>query len=220
MKKCILIRTHINRPIGLFYEIMTDTKEKILESAFVLFLKKNYSGVSMSDLQRHTKLSRGAIYHHFKSKEEIQCQVIDLYFFPALKTMSISNVSDFQEPLKEAIQLTIDKRVSFMNRLQKINSEQLDDFHFFKLAFQADEFYPNFKEKIYKLKQKEEQIWKQILTLAIKKKEIKKEINIEDTAKLLMIIPEGLGVNNSFKSGLTKIDLKKAYMQLYNLIKK
>ncbi len=199
---------------------MIDTKEKILERAFILFLKKNYSGVSMSDLQKQTQLSRGAIYHHFKSKEEIQCQVIDLYFFPALKTMSVLNVSDLKEPLKEAIQMTIDKRTSFINKLQKINSENLDDFNFFKLAFQADEFYPNFKEKIYKLKQKEEQTWKQILTLAVQKNEIKQDLNIEDTAKLLLIIPEGLGINRSFKSGLTKKDLKKTYMQLYNLIKK
>ncbi len=197
---------------------MIDTKEKILDSAFVLFLKKNYNGVSMSDLQKYTKLSRGAIYHHFKSKEEILCQVIDLYFFPALKTMSVSNIGDFEEPLKEAIQVTINKRVSFINKLQQINSENLDDFHFFKLAFQADEFYPNFKEKIGKLKKKEEEVWRQILKLAVQKQEIKEDINIDNITKLLMIIPEGLGVNNSFSSRLTKEDLTKTYFEIYKLI--
>ncbi len=182
---------------------MVDTKEKILESAFVLFLKKNYNGVSMSDLQTCTRLSRGAIYHHFKSKEEILCQVIDLYFFPALKTMSVSNIGDFEKPLKEAIQLTIEKRTSFIDKLQQINSENLDDFHFFKLAFQADEFYPNFKEKIGELKKKEEDIWRQILELAVQKQEIRENINIDNITQLLMIIPEGLGVNSSFSSRLT-----------------
>lgn len=198
---------------------MIDTKQKILESAFILFLTKNYSSVSMSDLQKHSNLSRGAIYHHFKSKEEIQCKVIDLYFFPALKTMGISNASDYDKPLIHSIELTLDKRASFMTKLQQINSENLDDFHFFKLAFQADEFYPNFKNKINKLKQKEEKTWIEILKLAVQKKEIRQDVNITDTAKLLMIIPDGMGINSSFNSRLTKEALKKVYMQFYNLIR-
>ncbi len=174
----------------------------------------------MTDLQKHTKLSRGAIYHHFKSKEEIQCKVIDLYLLPALKTMNIPNINTFKQPLKESIKLSLEKRASFILKLQKINNENLNDFYFYKLAFQADEFYPGFREKIQELKQVEEKTWIKVLNFAIQKKEIKQDINIEDAAKMLIIIPQGLGIDTSIDaSSLTFDALKRIYMLFYDLIK-
>ena len=57
-----------------------ETKEKIIETAFKIFLDKGFSNCSMSDLVNETKLSKGAFYHHFKSKEDLYKSVIDTYF--------------------------------------------------------------------------------------------------------------------------------------------
>lgn len=55
-----------------------ETVNLILEVAFRLFMEKGYEHTSIQDIIDHLGgLSKGAIYHHFKSKEEILVGVTD-----------------------------------------------------------------------------------------------------------------------------------------------
>lgn len=47
------------------------TVKLILDVATRLFIEKGYDATSLQDIINDTKLSKGAIYHHFASKEEI-----------------------------------------------------------------------------------------------------------------------------------------------------
>lgn len=48
-----------------------ETVRLILDTAARLFTEKGYDSTSLQDIINDTKLSKGAIYHHFASKEEI-----------------------------------------------------------------------------------------------------------------------------------------------------
>lgn len=55
-----------------------ETVNLILDVAFRLFMEKGYEHTSIQDIIDHLGgLSKGAIYHHFKSKEEILMAVTD-----------------------------------------------------------------------------------------------------------------------------------------------
>lgn len=55
-----------------------ETVNLILDVAFRLFLEKGYEHTSIQDIINHLGgLSKGAIYHHFKSKEDILIAVTD-----------------------------------------------------------------------------------------------------------------------------------------------
>ncbi len=55
-----------------------ETVQLILDVAFRLFMEKGYEHTSIQDiLDQLGGLSKGAIYHHFKSKEDILTAVID-----------------------------------------------------------------------------------------------------------------------------------------------
>lgn len=55
-----------------------ETVQLILDVAFRLFMEKGYEQTSIQDIIGHLGgLSKGAIYHHFKSKEDILSAVID-----------------------------------------------------------------------------------------------------------------------------------------------
>jgi len=55
-----------------------ETVNLILEVAFRLFMEKGYEHTSIQDIIDHLGgLSKGAIYHHFKSKEDILIAVTD-----------------------------------------------------------------------------------------------------------------------------------------------
>ena len=62
-----------------------ETVRSILDVSFRLFMEKGYEHTSIQDILDHLGgLSKGAIYHHFKSKEDILVAVAD-------KMMSESN---------------------------------------------------------------------------------------------------------------------------------
>lgn len=48
-----------------------DTKENILQKALDLFSRRGYEAVSMSDIAGEIGITKGALYRHYASKEEI-----------------------------------------------------------------------------------------------------------------------------------------------------
>lgn len=56
------------------------TVEKIIDAAIQMFLEKGYDGTSMQDIVKVLGMSKGAIYHHFKSKEELFEKAILAYY--------------------------------------------------------------------------------------------------------------------------------------------
>ncbi len=51
-------------------------RQQLLEAARVQFIKKGYRATTTDAIARQTGLTKGALYFHFKSKEEIFCELI------------------------------------------------------------------------------------------------------------------------------------------------
>lgn len=47
------------------------TRNKILQSALLLFVEKGFFKTSMPDLVQHSGVSNGSIYYHFKDKQQV-----------------------------------------------------------------------------------------------------------------------------------------------------
>lgn len=56
------------------------TREAILEQSVVLFNRKGFTGVSLSDIMEATGLQKGGIYNHFESKEALAVAAFDYGF--------------------------------------------------------------------------------------------------------------------------------------------
>lgn len=50
--------------------------QRILDAAAELFIKHSYSDVSMNQIAAAAELTKGAIYHHFSSKEDIYLEML------------------------------------------------------------------------------------------------------------------------------------------------
>ena len=55
----------------------TLTKQFVIEKSAILFNQKGFAGTSMQDIMAATGLSKGAIYGHFKTKEDIALAAFD-----------------------------------------------------------------------------------------------------------------------------------------------
>lgn len=84
------------------------TVEKILDVAQHLFLEKGYDNTTIQDIVDHLDgLSKGAVYHHFKSKEEIMDAVSDRMFSSNNPFEKVRNRTDLNglQKLREVIRL-------------------------------------------------------------------------------------------------------------------
>lgn len=57
-----------------------ETERKILDVARKLFTEKGYDHTTIQDIVDGLGMSKGAVYHHFKSKEAIYDRITDLYY--------------------------------------------------------------------------------------------------------------------------------------------
>lgn len=54
-----------------------DTKERILETALELFAQSGYLGTSMNDIAEKLGITKGALYKHYTSKQEILDSIVE-----------------------------------------------------------------------------------------------------------------------------------------------
>jgi AcrR family transcriptional regulator len=55
------------------------TKEKLLESGIKLFMEKGFKGTTIEDITDASKISKGAFYWHFASKNDLLASIMDKY---------------------------------------------------------------------------------------------------------------------------------------------
>lgn len=84
------------------------TEGRILDVAQRLFLEKGYENTTIQDIVNELGgLTKGAVYHHFKSKEEIMDAVGDRMFFENNPFEAVKERSDLNglQKLREVIRL-------------------------------------------------------------------------------------------------------------------
>ena len=84
------------------------TVERILDVSQRLFLEKGYENTSIQDIVDELGgLTKGAVYHHFKSKEEIMDAVGDRMFFSNNPFEAVRGRTDLNglQKLREAVRL-------------------------------------------------------------------------------------------------------------------
>jgi AcrR family transcriptional regulator len=74
-------------------DIIQNTKEEIVNVARKLFSEYTYLGVSMSDIAQKINITKGALYYHFTSKNEIYKKVLD-EVFTSLNTAVIESLDE------------------------------------------------------------------------------------------------------------------------------
>ncbi len=58
-------------------EAPVDSRQEILRTAARLFQQRGYDATSMNDVAAALKLSKGGLYHHFQSKDEILFEIMN-----------------------------------------------------------------------------------------------------------------------------------------------
>lgn len=73
-----------------------DTKERILETALELFAQSGYLGTSMSDIAKELGITKGALYKHYTSKQEILNSIVE-----RMNKMDYERAEEYEMPESE-----------------------------------------------------------------------------------------------------------------------
>ena len=83
-----------------------DTKSRIMEESFKLFLKKGFVDVSLNEIRKASNITTGGFYYHFDSKDTLLVAVIEKYIFNYFNS-TILQIRDFEGTPKEKLKTVI-----------------------------------------------------------------------------------------------------------------
>jgi AcrR family transcriptional regulator len=82
-----------------------ETKMMILQKAFELIYKNGYQSTSIDVIIASTKVTKGAFFYHFKSKDEMGLAVINEVMLPAMHQALVTPLSNSSNPSKDIYNL-------------------------------------------------------------------------------------------------------------------
>jgi len=175
------------------------TKQYIIEKTAPVFNKKGYAGTSLNDIIDQTGLTKGSIYGNFENKDEVALAAFE------------HNVNKVSALFKEEIQ----KQNTIKEKLlvYPLQYEKFLKYPFpeggcpiLNTAIEADDTHPLLRAKALSAFSN----WKNAIIRLIEKgkekKEIKKNVNAEETAIAIIALIEG-GIM------LTKLTGKTSYIK-------
>jgi TetR/AcrR family transcriptional regulator, cholesterol catabolism regulator len=129
-------------------ETVVDSRQEILGTAARLFQQRGYDATSMNDVAAALKLSKGGLYHHFQSKDEILFEIMNhaMQITEERVLNPVRGIADPEQRLRALIRLHIEVVLSPRDReitvmlhenhplppplRKRINSRKKDYIHF------------------------------------------------------------------------------------------
>jgi len=129
-------------------ETVVDSRQEILRTAARLFQQRGYDATSMNDVAAALKLSKGGLYHHFQSKDEILFEIMNhaMEITDERVLNPVRAIADPEDRLRALIRLHIevvlsprDREITVMlhenhplppSLRKRINSRKKDYIHF------------------------------------------------------------------------------------------
>ena len=71
-----------------------ESKIHILNTALAVFAEKGFAKASMNDIVRASGLSKGGVYWHFKSKDDLIAAIFDQFFLEQLALLDVMLAGD------------------------------------------------------------------------------------------------------------------------------
>ena len=196
-------------------------KEELFSAAFRLFILHGYDGVSFSDIEKATGMSRGAIFHYVDTKQELFRQVIEMFVIDKqsidmkIKYGKDPSLHDFIGAYAQGVKRT-------MKEVRQIIGEDvsmaLGSRAYLNIIQQVATLVPDLFKLYQQCMDREQQVWQQVITRAIERKEIQPEIDAELLAQTFISLFYGRAYRDSLSNGLDADLLKRQMLQLYEVI--
>jgi TetR/AcrR family transcriptional regulator, transcriptional repressor for nem operon len=200
---------------------MKDTKKHIMEVTLKLFLQKSYKEVTLKEIVEKTKLSKGAFYHYFDSKEKLFTEIIDMYFNAFMSVdYSKLNRGNLYEFYTDYMKYLLEEMKNLSDDLGINTAVKTTNFYF--LVFDAMKIIPGFRKKLITMHESELKVWENIVKKSRESGEIKSSMTDQQIAKIFVRAADGIGIHLILFGMVDQIEseLLDVWDAFYNSIKK
>ena len=196
-------------------------KEELFSAAFRLFILHGYDGVSFSDIEKATGMSRGAIFHYVDTKQDLFRQVIKMFVIDKqsidmkIKYGKDSSLHDFIDAYVKGVKRTM-KEVKHL--IGDDVSTAVCSRAYLNIIQQVASILPDLFMSYQQCMDKEQQVWQQVITRAIERREVQSGIDVDLLAQTFSTLFYGRAYRDSLTKVLDANLLKCQMLQLYELI--
>jgi TetR/AcrR family transcriptional repressor of nem operon len=84
----------------------TETRERILAAAEPLILRRGFTGTSLDDIVKATRLTKGAFFHHFKDKADLARALVERYArndYELFEQFAAQAEAEHDDPLEQTL---------------------------------------------------------------------------------------------------------------------
>lgn len=168
----------------------TDSKEHILRTTFYLLLTKGYDGVSISDIQRETGLSRGLLYHYYGSKEELfrvagERFLVDLFLIDS----TVTERYDLAEMIPYVVRRY---REIYANWVDYPDSSKITMANYDFLIYQMIARETRVADRYAAMRGRELAIWTEVAERALQRGEIRSVLTAGQVARHFVTLLDGI----------------------------
>ena len=159
-----------------------DTKKLIREKATCLFAQKGYKNVTMKDICAITGLSRGGLYRHYDSPQQIFSEIVDM----------LMNSQDNE--LSEKMAAGLPARQILEEILERYRMEMLDSSTSLSVAiyeFFSENFSDGQDNLLLRQYQYSVDMWSEFLSYGIKRGEFKK-VDCKEVIDIIIFSYQGV----------------------------
>lgn len=162
-----------------------ERRQKIIDAAITVLLDKGVAAARMNDFVEASGLSKGGVYHHFDSKEDLLIGVLNSFLENNLSqiNMQVDKTQSAYRQLKELLH----GQEELMVEMGQYNQLFLD---FFTQA----QFLPRFRELIQYQYELFHTLLANLVRLGIKQNEFKKSTDPDAIAAGLRGVFDGIGI--------------------------
>ena len=197
---------------------MSKTREKIIETAFLLFLKRGYRAVTLMGVVEAVGMTKGTFYYHFTNKKELLREGMEAYYH----ALNQKRAEEFAQigSLREFVDVAVGHLMEIDNYSAKHFGSDIPEILCLSLLVEVVALYPEFKEVVAETKSRWLSNLERVISAAQAAGEVKKEVDMAVLAKNLLNIGVGLlnylVMHQDVSDTLKMVQLQ--YEQLYAIV--
>lgn len=197
-------------------------KELLFKAAFKQFVTKQFDGVSISDIEAASGLSRGAIFYYCKSKLDLYKQAVAYYVVNAqdprqkISTIEGCTLLEYINHYVESVEMTMNGLIEILELPSKDHASR----SYLSTMLQICTLFSELKEQNARNIRNDIARWVSVISSAMEHGEVKNDIDVLNMARQFVYTFYGLSLSEAFMQGLNTQQLREQMLLLYNFIKK
>ena len=199
----------MKKPKSIEHPPVENTAGRILDQSMRLFFRKGYHGTSIDDITKATGVTKGALYWHYRNKEEVLKRIIEQYEKRYLNGL-IQAVKEVKGSVLDKLGNTYDTMLHFL-----IITQIFMRFFYYPLRGTGRAHHP-IEPEIRPINKKYKGISFELIRQGQKEKVFKMEVDQDYAALILIAFQSGIllhwSMNKDEIEGKAYVDIGKIIM--------